>query len=104
MKDKIFDELISSIKEAGAIRRGEQKPSRAYHIDVPDVRRIRESLELSQSEFAALMGISTRTLQNWEQRRREPVGPARVLLEVTAKYPEEVLETVRRLQPVPIED
>jgi putative transcriptional regulator len=94
MKQNEFDELISSIQEAGAIRRGENKAARVFHIDTPDVKSIRESLNLSQSDFSALMGISLRTLQNWEQKRREPVGAARVLLEVAAKHPQIVLETV----------
>ena len=99
MKDEMYTELIASIREAGAIRRGERKPSRVYHVNTPNVRKIRESLDLSQSEFATLMGISLRTLQNWEQKRREPVGPARILLEVTASHPEIVLETVQHIQP-----
>lgn len=98
MKDKLFNELIESIQEAGAIRRGERKPSRAYRVDAPDVQKIRESLDLSQSEFATMLGISTRTLQNWEQKRRGPAGPARILLQVAAAHPEVVLETVRHLQ------
>jgi len=101
MNEEMFKELIASIREGGAIRRGERKPSRMYHVKTPDVRKIRETLDLSQSEFASLLGISTRTLQNWEQKRREPVGPARILLEVAAAHPEVVLETVHHLQPVP---
>lgn len=99
MKDEMFNELIASIQEAGAIRRGECKASRVVHIDAPDVKKIRESLNLSQSDFATIMGISVRTLQNWEQKRRKPVGSARVLLEVAAVHPKEVLETVKHLLP-----
>jgi putative transcriptional regulator len=49
---------------------------------------------LSQSKFAKLLGISTSTLQNWEQGRRKPEGPAKILLNVAAKYPDAVLNTV----------
>ena len=50
----------------------------------PDVKRIRSNFRLSQGEFAALLGISVATLRNWEQRRRTPEGPARILLQVAA--------------------
>ena len=49
---------------------------------------IREGVGLSQSAFAALMGVSLRTLQDWEQGRRQPTGPARALLRVAARHPE----------------
>ena len=99
MKDQMFDELIKSVQEAGAIHRGERKPARVVHVDAPDVKKIRESLHLSQRDFSTLMGISLRTLQNWEQKRREPTGAARVLLEVTAALPQEVLDVVKELGP-----
>jgi hypothetical protein len=54
--------------------------------------------QLSQSEFAALLGISVATLRNWEQGRRTPEGPARILLQVAAKHPDAVWDVV---QPVP---
>jgi putative transcriptional regulator len=53
-----------------------------------DVKAIREGVGLSQSAFAALMGVSLRTLQDWEQGRRQPTGPARALLRVAARHPE----------------
>jgi putative transcriptional regulator len=52
---------------------------------------LRASFGLSQSKFAALLGISVDTLQNWEQHRRRPEGPAKVLLRVAAAYPEALL-------------
>ena len=51
--------------------------------------------KVSQEQFAALLGISVRTLRNWEQGRRVPEGPARVLLQVAAKHPEAVLDVVQ---------
>lgn len=98
MNDEMFDELVASIKEAGAIRRDEQRASRVFRVDAPDVRKIRESLNLSQTDFAALLGISVRTVQNWEQGRREPEGPARMLLQVAAAHPQAVLDTVKQLK------
>jgi putative transcriptional regulator len=95
MKDELFAELVESVREAGAIMRGEQEPSRSFVVPEPDVKRIREQYKLSQRQFASLMGISIKTLQNWEQGRRAPRGPARVLLQVAAKHPEAVWDVVR---------
>jgi len=83
-----------SVRQGGAILRGETKPSRAYSLEEPDVASIRKGYALSQEQFASLLGISVRTLQNWEQGRREPHGPAKVLLRVAARHPEAVLDTV----------
>jgi putative transcriptional regulator len=60
-----------------------------------DVKNIREGYSLSQEQFATLLGISVKTLQNWEQGRRAPRGPARVLLQVAARHPEAVWDVVR---------
>ena len=95
MKDELFDELVASVREGGAILRGEVAPSRRFEIEGPDVKRIRARYKLSQSEFAALLGISVATLQNWEQGRRSPEGPARVLLQVATKHPDAVWDVVR---------
>jgi putative transcriptional regulator len=77
-----------------AILRGEQEPSRAFVLEEPDVRSLREKHGLSQPKFAALMGISVGTLRNWEQGRRKPEGSARVLLRVVEQHPEAVFEAV----------
>jgi putative transcriptional regulator len=95
MNDELFAELLESVREAGEIIRGERQPSRAFEVEAPDVKRIRERYKLSQSEFAALLGISIKTLQNWEQGRRTPHGSARILLQVAAKHPEAVWDVVR---------
>ena len=94
MNDDLFQELLKSVREGGAILRGEAEPSREFTIADPDVSELRAEYGLSQEKFAALLGISVRTLQNWEQGRRAPQGPARVLLRVAAKHPEAILETV----------
>ncbi len=98
MKKELFEELLTSIQQAGAIKRGEQEPERKFHIEQVDVKQIRENYNLSQNEFARMLGISVRTLHNWEQGRRTPVGSARVLLYVAAKYPEELLNTVKEMK------
>jgi putative transcriptional regulator len=63
-------------------------------IPEPDVRTIRQKQKLSQQEFAAMLGISLGTLRNWEQGRRKPEGAARVLLQVAAKHPTVIWDTV----------
>ncbi len=95
MKEKMFQELLQSVREAGAIMRGEMQPSRVFVVERPDVKSIRSKLGVSQPEFAAMLGISVRTLENWEQKRRVPRGPARVLLKVAEAHPEVVWEVVR---------
>jgi putative transcriptional regulator len=95
MNDELFAELLDSVREGGAILRGEANPSRQFELAEPDVRHIREQYELSQQQFAALLGISVKTLQNWEQGRRSPQGPARVLLQVAAKHPDAVWDVVK---------
>ena len=94
MKKQLFGELVKSIREAGKIRRREAKPSRAFIFKPRDVRAIREKLQKSQSEFARMIGVSVSTLQNWEQGRREPEGPARALLVVASKAPETVAKAL----------
>ncbi len=95
MNDDLFAELVESVREGGAILKGKAAPSRAFEVETPEVREIRESYDLSQNEFAALLGISVDTLQNWEQGRRTPAGPARILLQVVAKHPEAVWDVVK---------
>ena len=95
MKDELFNELAASVREGAAILRGEKAPARAFVVDGPNVKRLRATYQLSQNEFAALLGISVKTLRNWEQGRRLPEGPARILLQVAAKHPEIVWDVVR---------
>jgi len=92
MRKALFDELLESVREGGAILRGEQTASREFLLEDPDVRSLRESYGLSQPKFAALLGISVGTLRNWEQGRRRPEGSARVLLRIVAKHPDAVLD------------
>ena len=96
MKEELFQELLKSVREMKAIRGGKAKPSRTFAFDVPaEVTKVRDKLGVSQPMFARLLGISVKTLQNWEQGRRTPTGPARVLLMVAARHPKLLLEAVR---------
>jgi putative transcriptional regulator len=95
MKKKEFDQLIESVREAGKIKRGRIAPSRRIVFKPADVRKIRANLGASQSEFALLIGVSVSTLQNWEQGRRQPEGPARALLKVAAAHPDAVRDALK---------
>jgi putative transcriptional regulator len=78
-------EILDGIRE---LKRGET----GRITKVPVVQDIRENMRLSQSEFARLVGISVRTLQDWEQGRRVPSGPARTLLLVAERNPKALLD------------
>jgi putative transcriptional regulator len=95
MNSELFKELAASVREGGAILRGEKTPARTFAVAGPNVKRLRATYQLSQNEFAALLGISVKTLRNWEQGRRMPEGPARILLQVAAKHPDAVWDVVR---------
>ncbi len=90
----VIDELMLSVRQAGKIRREEIAASRQFEFAATDIRKIRGALELSQTEFALLIGVSVATLQNWEQGRRQPDGPARALLQIAATHPEAVLDAL----------
>lgn len=64
----------------------------------PDAKQIRQKYNLSQQEFAARLGISLGTLRNWEQGRRKPEGPARVLLQVASRNPEVIWQVTQQDQ------
>ena len=78
-------EILEGLRE---LKRGEI----GRVVNVPSVALIRERTGLSQTKFAALLGVSVRTLQEWEQGRRAPSGAARTLLMVAAKNPHVLLE------------
>ena len=96
MKDELFAELVASVKEGGQILRGEKQATRTFPYDRLDIKGIREKYKLTQEQFAAMLGISVRTLRNWEQGRRIPEGPAMVLLRVADLHPQAVLDAARR--------
>jgi putative transcriptional regulator len=85
-KRDIGQELLDGVR---AIKAGKGK-RRTVEV-AQDVQAIREGMGLSQSAFAALLGVSTRTLQDWEQGRRQPTGPARSLLRIADRHPEALL-------------
>ena len=94
MKDQAFEKLLESVKQAGQIRKGQMKPSRVAKFIAPDIKAIRRDLAVSQGQFARMIGVSITTLQNWEQGRRQPRGPARALLKVASRNPRAVLQAL----------
>lgn len=94
MEQALFDDLVQSLKEAKAITRGEAPASRRIKVTPPDAKAIREKIGLSQREFAQLMQVSIKTLQNWEQHRRNPTGPAAALLKIVLTAPDVALKTL----------
>ncbi len=91
MEDQLFNDLIKSVTEAGKILSGERKPSRIFNVDAASVRDIRESLALSQRQFASIVHVSVKTLRNWEQGIRTPDGAAAALLTAIRNDPKHVL-------------
>lgn len=96
MKRRMFDQLLQSVKEGGAILRGEKKAARRLKVGSPQVKAVRAKTRLSQSEFAHLIGVSVKTLQNWEQDRRRPTGPAVALLRIIGQEPKLAIEAIHR--------
>lgn len=95
MKKSNFDALVASVREAGSMYRA-GVVGRAPGMRSLDVPAIRASTGLSQSEFALLLGVSIKTLQNWEQGRRDPQGPARALLTVFRNDPRAAVQALHR--------
>ena len=96
MKKQMFEELLGSVREAGAILRGRQKLARRTVIRSSGVRVIRERTSLSQSEFAHLIGVSVKTFQNWAQKRRRPLtGPT--LLSIIEHDPVLAMKAIHRV-------
>jgi putative transcriptional regulator len=95
MSRKAFDKIAAGLEEAAAIARGEKKPAKIYVPANVDVRKIRRSLGLTQEEFAARFGLPLGTIRDWEQRRRQPDGAARVLLQVIKNEPKAAARALR---------
>ncbi len=87
VKRDIGAELLQSVREMKAGTR-----ARIHHPKLPVIVRVRLASGLSQSDFAGLLGVSMRTLQDWEQGRREPSGAAKTLIKVAERHPEVLQE------------
>ena len=94
---KAADRIVQGLREAVAHARGETVPGLKLHIpNNVDVYSIRRRTGLSQAAFSRRIGVSTGTLRNWEQGRRTPEGPARVLLAMVGRNPKIVEEMLGR--------
>lgn len=89
------DRIMQGLREASAHARGEKVPGLRLHIPRSvDVSAVRRRTGLSQAAFSQRIGVSTGTLRNWEQGRRTPDGPARVLLAMLQRNPRIVEDTL----------
>ena len=87
-------EILEGVREIKAFKEGKGNLVTRELSEPSDPKEIRAKLNLSQSAFAGLMGVSIRTVQDWEQGRREPSGPAKSLLRIAEQYPKVFLEVV----------
>jgi len=85
--EKFQADLLQSVRQ---MRRG--NAARVTKVKLPAAAEARARTGLSQQDFASLRGVSARTLQDWEQGRREPAGAARTLLRVAASHPQVLLD------------
>ena len=92
MDENNFASLLESVRDMGRHMQGDAIPgARIKEFPEPDVKAIRERTGLSQAQFAYLIGVKPKTLQNWEQRRVRPAGPARALLKIVEANPSALL-------------
>jgi putative transcriptional regulator len=96
MPSKAFSAIAEGLADAIAYAKGDARRGkmRAAEVHKVNVAKLRGRLRLSQGDFARGFGVSLGTLRNWEQNRREPQGPARVLLHVIARKPGHVLGAI----------
>ncbi len=95
MDKRHFDRLVKGVREMKRHMAGKSvRGVGITELSEPDVRAIREAAQISQSQFAKLIGVNLRTLQNWEQHRTRPTGPARALLKIVASDPKSAIEAL----------
>ncbi|MBF0284168.1 MAG: helix-turn-helix domain-containing protein [Magnetococcales bacterium] len=88
MKDDLFNDLLESVRQMGDHMRGvEVEGVKVTERPEVEAKAVREAVGVSQGEFARLLGVSVRTLQNWEPHRTRPTGPARALLRMISQDP-----------------
>ena len=95
MEHDLFVDLVQSLREAKEIQRRETVASRRFKVTSIDVKVVREQIGLSESEFACLIRVSLTTLQDWEQHRRKPKGPATALLRILQVAPDVALRALQ---------
>lgn len=95
MDNKMFNELLASVQEMDDVTQGKQAAARVTEFPEPEVKAMRERMGVSQDKFALILGVSKRTVENWEQGRRHPTGAARSLLKIVQANPQYALEALR---------
>lgn len=95
MNDELFNALLESVQQADDIIQGKAKPARITAFAEPEVKAVRAKTGLTQERFANVVGVSKRTLENWEQGRRHPTGPARALLKLLDADPVHALKALQ---------
>ena len=95
MKTDQFAQLLQGVDELVRYSQGKAVPGlRVNKVEPPDIKQVRESVKVTQTEFAHLIGVNVRTLQNWEQKRSRPTGAAHALLRLVANDPKRALKTL----------
>lgn len=94
MDKDMFNELMTSVQQMDDVVSGKKQASRSFDFPDPEVKSIRDRLGVSQEKFALILGVSKRTVENWEQGRRHPTGPARSLLRLVDADPEHALQAL----------
>jgi putative transcriptional regulator len=96
MTKEAYDHIAAGLEDALAYAKGDKSKGATHVIDTAtvDIAAARKKLGMSQDKFALTFGISASTLRNWEQGRRHPEGPARVLLKVIDQEPEAVKRAI----------
>ncbi len=97
MGREAFNKIMAGLEDALAHAKGDASRAQVHKIQVKDVdvAKVRESMNLTQEEFATVFHVKSGTVRNWEQKVRKPQGPALVLLNVIVNHPEAVLSSVR---------
>ncbi|MEQ3694100.1 MAG: NadS family protein [Thalassolituus sp.] len=96
MKDELFNDLLASAKEMVAIEDGDstQKAEHTHNYNVVNVKAIRKATGKSRDEFALILGTSTETIKSWENKRRNPTGPAQKLLRLIQSNPTQMVSVL----------
>ncbi|MHA1153292.1 MAG: helix-turn-helix domain-containing protein [Alphaproteobacteria bacterium] len=99
MAKKAFDSIMAGLSDAVAYAKDDKSRGKAHVVEVPtvDVAAARKKLGLTQEGFSSVFRVSVGTVRNWEQKRRRPEGPAKVLLAMIERDPEAVLRTLHGL-------
>ena len=94
MEEKLFNDLLESVKQMNEIRAGKRKPAKITRFEKNEITEVRRKLKMTQTQFATAFGISVSTSRNWEQGHRNPTGAAITLIKVAKRHPKAVLEAV----------